>query len=164
VPRPFKHTALRQPGQGDVAAAVGRQQLVHKLIHVQQLPAGHAASRQFTVVDQHRLQVLVHVHRSSGEAHVEHPERPQVFVIILLDELNHNLLVGLDLQHFEYQADERRWFGVVGVRAADVLELHRLVDQRFCVQAEAVLFPVLVGINTCAQNLFHQVLWICPVH
>jgi hypothetical protein len=65
-----------------------------------------------------------------------------LLVVLVLDELDDNVLVGLDLQHLECEAEERSWLAIPSVAAAGMVELHGLVDQRLRGEPEALLLPV----------------------
>lgn len=86
-----------------------------------------------------------------------------VLVILVLDELDYDVLVWLDLQHLEREAEERGGLAVAAVGSAGVVELHGLVDQRLRGEAEALLLPVGALVDLCAHDLLHQVLWVRPV-
>jgi len=86
-----------------------------------------------------------------------------VLVILVLDELNYDVLVWLDLQHLEREAEERGGLAVAAVGSAGVVELHGLVDQRLRGEAEALLLPVGALVDLGAHDLLHQVLWVRPV-
>lgn len=78
--------------QRDVAPDLLREQLVDKLVHALQRPAGDGAPRQLAVVRVQRLQVAVDIHGAAGKAQVESAEGAQVFVVLLLDEFDDDLL------------------------------------------------------------------------
>lgn len=86
-----------------------------------------------------------------------------VLVILVLDELDYDVLVWLDLQHLEREAEERGGLAVAAVGSAGVVELHGLVDQRLRGEAEALLLPVGALVDLGAHDLLHQVLWVRPV-
>ena len=127
------------------------------------LEAFVVAVAQLAVVVVERLEVLVDIERLADQPHVEGAQRAHVLVLLVLDQLDDDLLVGLDLEHLEHQADERRRHPVAAVGAADVLQLDRLVDERVRGEREAVLLPVQVVVDAHAQDFFHQVLRVGPV-
>lgn len=51
-----------------------------------------------------------------------------VLVVVVLDEFDNDVLLGLDLEHLHDKAHERGGLAVSAEGAADVVELHRLVD------------------------------------
>jgi len=59
------------------------------------------------VVVVERLKVLVDVSNGASEAQVEGTENTNILVILVLDELDYDVLVWLDLQHLEREAEER---------------------------------------------------------
>lgn len=109
------------------------------------------------------LQILVDISNGAGEAQVEGPQNANILVILVLDELDDDVLVGLDLQHLEREAEERGGLAVAAVGPAGVVELHSLVDQRLGGEAEALLLPVGALVDLGAHNLLHQVLRVRPV-
>lgn len=115
------------------------------------------------VVVVERLKVLVDVSNGASEAQVEGTENTNILVILVLDELDYDVLVWLDLQHLEREAEERGGLAVAAVGSAGVVELHSLVDQRLRGEAEALLLPVGALVDLGAHDLLHQVLWVRPV-
>ena len=53
---------------------------------------------QLAVIVKQRFEVLIDVERFSHHAHVEGTERSHVFEVLVLDQLDNNLLFGLDLE------------------------------------------------------------------
>lgn len=80
------------------------------------------------VVVVERLKILVDVSNCASETQVEGPENTNILVILVLDELDYDVLVWLDLQHLEREAEERGGLAVAAVGSAGVVELHGLVD------------------------------------
>lgn len=85
----------------------------------------------------------------------------KLLVLGVFDELNDDFLVGLNLEHLHNKAHKRGGFAVAAVSAAEVVELHGLVDQRLRREAEALLLPVSILIYFGSQNLLHQILGVC---
>lgn len=84
--------------------------------------------------------------------------RNQLLVLGILNELNNNFLVGLNLEHLHNKAHERGGLAGASMSAAEVIELHGLVDQRLRREPEALLLPVSILIYFCTQDLLHQIL------
>jgi len=54
-----------------------------------------------------------------------------VLEILVFDELDYDVFLRLNLQHLENEAEEGGWLDVSRVGAADVPQLHGLIDQQF---------------------------------
>ena len=156
--------ALRQAWQRDIAAVVSDEELVDELVDVSELPPQRGAMPNFSKVHAQRLEVFVHIGRLARQPQVERAQHADVLVVLLFDELEDDLLLGLDLQHFEHEAHKLGGLAIPAVRPADVSQLHPLVDQRLGCQPEAVLLPEQIGVDLRAQNLLDQILRIRAVH
>ena len=53
-----------------------------------------------------RFQIFVTIQRAARESHVIGTQGADVFEVLILDELHHNVLFRLDLQHFQDEAYE----------------------------------------------------------
>lgn len=115
------------------------------------------------VVVVERLEVLVDVGDGGSEAKVEGTKNTDILVILVLDELDDDVLVGLDLEHLEGEAEEGGGLAVAAVGAAGVVELHGLVDEGLGGEAEALLLPVGALVDLGPDDLLHQVLRVRPV-
>ena len=60
-----------------------------------------------------------------------HDSSSSSLIVFVLDELYHDLLLRLDLQHLQREAHEGSGFAVPSERAAKVIQLHGLIHQRF---------------------------------
>ena len=47
--------------------------------------------------------------------------------ICIPDELNNNVFLRLNLQHFQYQTEEGCWFDVTAISATNIFQLHGFV-------------------------------------
>jgi hypothetical protein len=119
---------------------------------------------ELAVVVVEGLEVLVDVGDGGGEAEVEGAEDAYVLVVLVLDELDDDVLVGLDLEHLEDEAEEGGGLARAAEGAAEVVELHGLVDERLGGEAEALLLPVGVLVDLRPHDLLHKVLRVRPVH
>ena len=117
-------------GEGSVAAVVLGHELINELIKVCECEFSIAELlTNLAVVVVERLEVLVNVGDGACEAQVERPKNSDILVVLVLDELEDNFLVGLDLEHLEGEAEEGGRPAVAVVGAAGVVELHGLVDE-----------------------------------
>lgn len=85
-----------------------------------------------------------------------------ILVVFVFDELNDDLLFGLDLEHFDDQTEERSGLPVAAEGAAEVVDLHGLVDERLRREAEALLLPIGVLVDLPPHDLLHQILRVRP--
>lgn len=83
-----------------------------------------------------------------------------LLVVIVFNEFDDNVFLGLNLEHFHDEAHERSGFSIATVSATDMVELHGLVNQRLRRQPETLLLPVGVLVYLGANYLLHQVLWV----
>lgn len=51
--------------------------------------------------------------------------------ILLFDELNDDIFVRLNLQHFAHQAKKRSWFNIAAIYTTDIFQFCRFVHQQF---------------------------------
>ena len=139
------------------------------------------------------LEVLVDVGDGAGEAQVERPKDPDIpreqqkgriinlsveclqdaarasigerklLVVLVLDELDDDVLVGLDLEHLEGEAEEGGRPAVAAMGAAGVVELHGLVDEGLRREAEALPLPVVGLVDLGPHDLLYQVLRVRAV-
>mmetsp|Transcript_5383 Transcript_5383/g.15943 ORF Transcript_5383/g.15943 Transcript_5383/m.15943 type:complete len:294 (+) Transcript_5383:448-1329(+) len=156
--------APRQVRQRDVARVVLRQQLVDELVDVRDVPALERPKPQLRVVRVERLEVLVDVRGPADASQVKRAEDADVLVLLVGDELDDDVELGLDLEHLQQEAHELRRLPRPAVRAADVLQLDRAIHERFRRQAEAVLLPVLRRVDLGPQNLLDDALRVRAVH
>ncbi len=77
---------------------------------------------------------------------------------------HHDLLLRLDLQHLQHEAEEIGAARRAAEDAAHLAHLHREVHQRCRAHAEAALLPVGHGIDLVARDALHKVLRIRPMH
>ena len=85
-------------------------------------------------------------------------QQAHVFVVLVLDELDDDLLLWLQLQQLEHQAHEVSGLPLSAVGAPHVGQGHRLVHQGLGRQPEAVLLPVHGLPYLGAQDLLNQIL------
>ena len=85
-------------------------------------------------------------------------------VVLVLNELLDDLVLWLNLEHLEDQAEELRRAPIAAVRASHALEVDRLVDDRLGVEREAVLLPVQRVVDLHAHDLVDEVLGVRAVH
>lgn len=83
-------------------------------------------------------------------------------VVVVLDELDDDVLLGLDLEHLHDEAHKGGRLAVAAEGAAYVVELHGLVDEGLGGEAEALLLPVGVLVDLRPDDLLHQVLRVRP--
>jgi hypothetical protein len=81
-----------------------------------------------------------------------------ILELLVLDELDDDVLVGLDLQHLQDQAEELGRLAHAAERAAHAAQLHGLVDDRLGIEAEALLLPVRRLVDLGADDLLDEVL------
>lgn len=86
-----------------------------------------------------------------------------LLVVLVLDKLDDDVLLGLDLEHLQDETHERGWLPVPAVGASEVVELHSLVDEGLCREPETLLLPVRILVNLRAEDLLHQILRVRPV-
>ena len=70
------------------------------------------------------FQIFVDFERVARHAQVNGSEATNVFKFILFDELDYNVLLGLDLQHFADQTKKGRRLHMSGSRTANVLRYY----------------------------------------
>lgn len=157
----FKRPSLLDPRQRNVAGVVFSEKLVDDLVDVGEgeVPVGEFTA-QLPIVVVEGLEVAVDVDVGGGEAQVEGTENPDVLVVVVFDELDDNVLVGLDLKHLEDEADEGGGAAVTGVGAPEVVELHGLVDEGLGGEPEALLLPVDGSVDLRPDYLLHQILGV----
>jgi hypothetical protein len=95
---------------------------------------------------------------------IKSTKSPEVFVVFVFDELKNYLIVGLNLQHLEYKAEELTWSSIPTVSATNVFKLYSSVNQGLCSQGKAFLFEVRVIVNFESHNLVYQKLWVGSVN
>lgn len=133
--------------------------MIHHFIDVGELePSRGVAHSHAAVVVQQRLQVLKHIDGAAGQAEVKRPQEPEILEIVVFDEFYYNILIWLDLEHLQHQADELRGLLRLAKHPAHEPQLHPLVDNAFSRQAEAVLFPVQRVIYLLANDVLDQIL------
>lgn len=157
---------LPQTGRTDPVLG---QELVDELVHGGEDEAVAHPPAQLAVVEQQRLQRLVHVDGVEGEPDVEGRQRAQVLEVAAgLDDavraglfgvltaafavatrvgevqvLEHDLALGRELEHLEREAQERGRLLACAVGTSDGGQLDRAVAERGGIQTEALLLPVV---------------------
>lgn len=99
--------------------------------------------------------------------------RIQILVILVLDEFNNNLLLGLYLKHLHDETNERGRLAVASKGAAEVVKFHGFVNKRLGCKPEALFFPIGILVDLRADDLLNEVLrirsmnafcsWVRPV-
>jgi hypothetical protein len=84
-------------------------------------------------------------------------------VVLIQDELDDDLLLGLELEHLQDEAHELARLVEPPVHATIVRQRDRLVDQSLRREAEAVLLPVLAPVDLLPQDLLDEVLRVGPM-
>ena len=84
-------------------------------------------TRCLPVVVQKRLQIFVAVNGGAGESKVVGAQRAHILEVLVLDELDDDVLLGLDLEHLEHEAEEGSRLYVSAVNSANVSQLHGLL-------------------------------------
>lgn len=135
------------------------EQFINEFIHVHQFKFPISVlTFDFSIVVIQWFQVLVAVNGSARQPHVQRTKHSDILEVLVFYELHDDVLFGLDLQHLQRQAQERRGLNVPAIDAPHVLQLHGLVHHQLGRQAEALLLPVLRLVDTGAEDLLHQVL------
>ena len=131
-----------QVRQSDVAREGLGEQLIDKLINMQNANVSIGLESETTIVGEQWLEVAVNVDRLRGEAKIERAQCAHVFELALLNISNSNFLLGGDLQHFQRQADERGRATRAAKGAADFAQTSRFVEQSGGGQCETMFFPI----------------------
>lgn len=134
----FEHLSFLYARQNHIADSLLAQQLVDKLVHVNDFVLAHSIlTSQLAVVVVERLKIFVAIARWCGEAQIECAECTHIFELFIANELDDDVLLGLNLQELEDEADERRWLDVAAVDAANEAQFHRFVDHQLGGEGEA---------------------------
>jgi len=104
------------------------------------------------------------VQSSAREPEIEGSQSTNILELLVLDELHHDVLLRLDLQHLQRETEELGGLDVATVDAADETQLHGLVHQQFRREGKALLLPVFGVVDPRADDLLDEVLRIGAVH
>lgn len=141
------------------------EQFIDKFIHMHQFKFPISVlTFYFSIVVVQRFKILVAVNSCARQPHVQRTEHSDVLEVLIFYELHNDVLLGLDLQHLQRQAQERRGLDIPAVDAPHVLQLHGLVHHQLGREAEAFLFPILGLVNAGANDLLHEVLRVGAVN
>ena len=75
-------------------------------------------------------------------------------------EFHDDVLLGLDLQHLQHEANEWSYLDAGTVNSTDVTQLHGFVHEQFWRQSKAFLLPEFGLQNSGPDDFLDQELWI----
>ena len=158
----LEYVSLLHSGQHDFTVAVISQQMVNHFIDMNLTKLATSVSEvDPSIVSVERFKDHVDVARLLADhSQVEHAQQSNVLVISVLDELEDDFLLRLNLQHLQEQAEKLGRPAVAAVRAPNVLEIHRFIEDRLSCQGETVLFRVRVVVNLLSCDFVDQKLWV----
>lgn len=125
----LKHIALLHTGQYDLTEALVSQEFLDHFVDVHRLElAGGVSEVDSPIVSVKRLQHRIDVFcLLADEAEVDDPKEANILVLLVLNQLKNDLLLRLNLEHFEHEAEELGRASIATIRSTYVLELHRFV-------------------------------------
>lgn len=106
-------------GKGDITRVITCKKQINHFIHMsQRVFSIRQLLTELPVIIIERLKVLVHVRHCSRQPQVESPQNADILVILVLDEFDDYLLLGLYLEHLHDEANERCGLAVASESAA----------------------------------------------
>ncbi|KAI1241544.1 hypothetical protein IHE44_0005019 [Lamprotornis superbus] len=103
----FQNVLFLQSRQDDITYTFLMEQLINKFIHVHQLKFPISVLRfYFLTVTVQWFQALVAVDGSGCQPHVQCSKHSDILEVLIPYELHNCILLGLDLQHLQHQAQE----------------------------------------------------------
>lgn len=158
----LEDVSLLHSGQHDFTVAVISQQMVNHFIDMNLTKLAASVPKvDPSIVSVERFKDHIDVARLLADhSQVEHAKQSNVLVISVLDELEDDFLFWLNLQHLQEQTEKLGRPAVASVRAPNVLEIHRFVEDRLGCQGETVLFRVRVVVDFLSCDFVDQKLWV----